>query len=75
MPSPLVAIIIITLVSVFANSSVPTVGDREELPATLPSFSIPEVAFTFETLQIIFPYAIAISFVVLLESFLTANNV
>ena len=74
-PSPLVAIIVITLISVFANSSVPTVGDRGELPATLPSFGIPEVPFTLETLQIIFPYAIAISFVGLLESFLTANVV
>lgn len=74
-PSPLVAIIVVTLISVFANSGVPTVGDRGELPATLPSFGIPQVPFTFETLQIIFPYAIAISFVGLLESFLTANVV
>ena len=74
-PSPLVAIIIITVISVFTNSGVPTVGDRGELPATLPSFGIPQVPFSLETLQIIFPYAIAISFVGLLESFLTANVV
>ena len=74
-PSPLVAIIIITVISVFTNSGVPTVGDRGELPSTLPGFGIPQVPFSFETLQIIFPYAIAISFVGLLESFLTANVV
>lgn len=74
-PSPLVAIIVITVISVFTNSGVPTVGDRGDLPATLPSFGIPQVPFSFETLQIIFPYAIAISFVGLLESFLTANVV
>lgn len=74
-PSPLIAIIVITVISVFTNSGVPTVGDRGELPATLPSFGIPQVPFSFETLQIIFPYAIAISFVGLLESFLTANVV
>ncbi|MDJ0567433.1 MAG: SulP family inorganic anion transporter [Pleurocapsa sp. MO_192.B19] len=74
-PSPLVAIIIITIISVVTNSGVPTVGDRGELPSTLPSFAIPEVPFNFETLQIIFPYAIAISLVGLLESFLTANVV
>ena len=74
-PSPLVAIIVITIISVFTNSGVPTVGDRGELPATFPSFGIPQVPFTWETLQIIFPYAIAISLVGLLESFLTANVV
>lgn len=74
-PSPLVAIIVVTIFSVVTNSGVPTVGDRGELPATLPSFGIPEVPFNFETLQIIFPYAIAISLVGLLESFLTANVV
>ncbi|WP_019506875.1 SulP family inorganic anion transporter [Pleurocapsa sp. PCC 7319] len=74
-PSPLIAIIIITIISVVTNSGVPTVGDRGELPSTLPGFGIPEVPFNFETLQIIFPYAIAISLVGLLESFLTANVV
>lgn len=74
-PSPLVAIIVITIISVATNSGVPTVGDRGELPSTLPAFGIPQVPFTFETLQIILPYAIAISFVGLLESFLTANVV
>ena len=74
-PSPLVAIIVITLFSVFGNSGVPTVGDRGALPNALPSFGIPQVPFNLETLQIIFPYALAISLVGLLESFLTANVV
>lgn len=74
-PSPLVAIVVITILSELTNSVVPTISDRGALPATLPSFGIPQVPFTFETLQIIFPYAIAISFVGLLESFLTANVV
>lgn len=74
-PSPLVAIIVITLFSIFTNSGVPTVGDRGALPDALPSFGIPQVPFNLETLQIIFPYALAISLVGLLESFLTANVV
>ena len=74
-PSPLVAIVVITLTSVFTNSGVPTVGDRGELPSTFPLFAIPQIPFNFETLEIIFPYAIAISLVGLLESFLTANVV
>lgn len=74
-PSPLVAIIVFTLISVMTNSGVPTVGDRGELPATLPFLSLPQVPFDLEMLQTIFPYAIAISLVGLLESFLTANVV
>jgi SulP family sulfate permease len=74
-PSPLVAIIIITLISLATGSEVPTVGDMGELPTALPSFSLPQVPLNFETLQIIFPYAIALSMVGLLESFLTANVV
>jgi SulP family sulfate permease len=54
---------------------VPTVGDRGELPSTLPSLAIPQIPFTFETLQTIFPYAVSIALVGLLESFLTANVV
>ena len=74
-PSPLVAIIIITLFSIFTSSGVPTVGDRGALPDALPAFGIPQVPFSLETLQTIFPYAVAISLVGLLESFLTANVV
>ena len=71
-PSPLVAIIAITLISVLTNSSVATVGDRGELPSTLPLLTIPQIPFDLEMLQTIFPYAIAISLVGLLESFLDA---
>ena len=74
-PSPLVAIVAIAIFSAMTQADVPTVGVRGELPSTLPSFSIPNIPFSWETLQTIFPYAIAISFVGLLESFLTANVV
>ncbi|WP_036485770.1 SulP family inorganic anion transporter [Myxosarcina sp. GI1] len=74
-PSPLVAIVVITIISLAFGTNVPTVGDKGELPATFPNFGIPQVPFNWETLNIIFPYAIAISLVGLLESFLTANVV
>lgn len=74
-PSPLVAIVVITVVSVFTKSGVPTVGDKGQLPDALPSFGIPQVPLNLETLQIIFPYAMAISVVGLIGSFLTANVV
>lgn len=52
-----------------------TVGDLGELPSTLPIFALPQVPLTFETLQIIFPYSVALAAVGLLESLLTAQIV
>ena len=74
-PAPLVAIIVLTLITVFASVAVPTVGDKGDLPESLPSLFIPNVPFTFETLQIIFPFALAMAFVGLLESLMTAKLV
>src|SRR5699024_12462949 len=41
----------------------------------LPSFFIPDVPFTFETLAIIFPFSIALAIIGLLESLLTSTIV
>ena len=46
-----------------APSRVPTVGDKGALPDSLPSLFLPNVPFTLETLQIIFPFALAMAFV------------
>lgn len=72
-PSPLVAIVVLTATSIFAGIDVPTVGDMGELPTTLPLFSLPAVPFNFETIRIIFPYALTLAAVGLLESLLTAS--
>jgi SulP family sulfate permease len=72
-PSPLVAIVLLTAITIGAGWDVPTVGDMGTLPDTLPSLVLPIVPLSFETLQIILPYAFALSFVGLLESFLTAS--
>ncbi|RBP02049.1 SulP family inorganic anion transporter [Rossellomorea aquimaris] len=74
-PSPLVAIVTITVVAVLTNSGVRTVGDMGELTQSLPIFLIPEIPFNFETLQIIFPYSLSIAIVGLVESLLTASIV
>ncbi|AEI66866.1 SulP family inorganic anion transporter [Corallococcus macrosporus] len=71
-PSPLVAIIVMTAVSLFSGASVRTVGDMGALPTALPFFHVPQVPFTLDTLRIIFPYALTLTFVGLLESLLTA---
>ncbi|MGX6443377.1 SulP family inorganic anion transporter [Neobacillus sp. K501] len=74
-PSPLVAIIVITIISVLTGSGVRTIGDMGNLTQTLPIFLIPEIPFNFDTLQIIFPYSLSIAIVGLVESLLTASIV
>ncbi|AFZ43731.1 sulfate transporter [Halothece sp. PCC 7418] len=71
-PSPLVAIIVLTAVSIAFDVDVPTVGDMGELPSTFPIFHFPDVPFNLETLQIIFPVALTLTIVGLLETLLTA---
>ena len=72
-PSPLVAIAGLTGVAVAMNLDLPTVGDMGELPSALPWVALPDVPVSLETLQIIFPYAITLALVGLLESLLTAQ--
>jgi SulP family sulfate permease len=74
-PSPLVALAVMTIAAITLGLDVPTVGDMGELPTAPPVFALPQVPFTFETLQIIFPYSITLAIVGLLASFLTASLV
>ncbi|MGB3735825.1 MAG: SulP family inorganic anion transporter [Ilumatobacter sp.] len=72
-PSPLVAIVVIATGAITMNWKTPNVGDMGELPDTLPFFALPDVPFTLDTLSTIFPYALTLTFVGLLESLLTAQ--
>lgn len=74
-PAPLVAIVVLTLITVLAGITVPTVGDKGELPDSLPALLLPDVPFTLDTLGVIFPFALAMAFVGLLESLMTAKLV
>ncbi|MGN5734779.1 SulP family inorganic anion transporter [Arthrobacter psychrochitiniphilus] len=74
-PAPLVAIVVVTVIAIVATLVVPTVGDKGELPDSVPFLHLPQVPFTWETLQVIFPFALAMAFVGLLESLLTAKLV
>jgi len=74
-PSPLICIIVLSLVAYFMNMDVRKVGDLGNLPSALPSFLLPQVPFSLETLKIIFPFALSLSIVGLLESLLTAQIV
>lgn len=74
-PSPLVAIVVLTAVSVGFGFDIHTVGDMGSLPDALPVFALPNVPFDFHTLSIIFPYSLTLMVVGLLESMMTAQIV
>ncbi|WP_320676922.1 SulP family inorganic anion transporter [Prochlorococcus sp. MIT 1300] len=80
LPSQLVAIAILTIITVSFDINIPTVQSLGELPEGLPSLSLPfgsieqgKVPFNMETLGIILPTALAISLVGLMETFLTQD--
>ncbi|WP_405868303.1 SulP family inorganic anion transporter [Streptomyces sp. NBC_01515] len=74
-PAPLVSIVVLTVITVAAGIAVPTVGDKGDLPSSLPVPGLPDVPFTLETLRIVAPYALAVALVGLMESLMTAKLV
>jgi sulfate permease, SulP family len=74
-PSPLVCIVVLTGISLGTGMGLRTVGDMGELPTTLPSFFLPDIPLTWETLWILLPYSLPLTVVGLLESLLTASIV
>jgi SulP family sulfate permease len=74
-PAPLIAISILTIVTVVWKIAVPTVGDEGALPNALPSLGLPDVPFSWDTLRIVAPYSVTLAAVGLLESLLTSQLV
>jgi SulP family sulfate permease len=74
-PSPLVTIVLLTMVAIWLDLDIRTVGDMGELPDSLPVFLLPEVPLNLATLGIILPYALTLTVVGLLESLMTATIV
>lgn len=74
-PAPLVSIVVLTVITIAAGIAVPTVGDKGELPSSLPVPGLPDVPFTLDTLTTIAPYALAMALVGLMESLMTAKLV
>ncbi|WP_413440735.1 SulP family inorganic anion transporter [Synechococcus sp. MIT S1220] len=76
-PSQLVAIVVLTLISVGFSFDIPTVSSLGTLPNGLPTFSLPfgpaGVPFNLDTLGMVLPTAMAISLVGLMETFLTQD--
>lgn len=74
-PSPLVAIVGLTALSIAMGADVRVVGDMGALPSTLPMFLLPDIPLNLETLMIILPYSATLAVVGLLESLMTATIV
>ena len=74
-PAPLLAIVIVSFIVIGFELSIPRVGDMASIEGGLPLFHIPDVPLAFETLGVIFPYALILAAIGLIESLLTLNLV
>ncbi len=74
-PAPLVGILLVSGIVMALGLDVRSVGDMASIKGGLPDFHIPMVPLTFETLSIIFPYALILAAIGLIESLLTLNLV
>ncbi|MDR9888739.1 SulP family inorganic anion transporter [Pseudenterobacter timonensis] len=74
-PSPLIAIVLLTLFTVTSGQILPTVGDEGSMSGGLPGLTQLLVPLNLQTLSIIWPCALSIAFVGLMESLLTAKLV
>ncbi|OTG94810.1 SulP family inorganic anion transporter [Acinetobacter sp. ANC 3832] len=74
-PSPLICILLLSLIALLIGSDIRTVSDLGHFPDTLPIFLMPDIPLNLETLKIIFPYAITLATVGLLETMMTTTIV
>ena len=74
-PASLTAILVVSAAVLGFGIETKTVGDIATIQGGFPPFHIPDVPFNFETLAVIFPYALIVAGVGLVESLLTLNVV
>ena len=72
-PSPLITVVILTVVAIYSGVNLSTVGDMGTITTTLPTFLLPDIPLNLETLMIILPYSLALAVVGLMESLMTAQ--
>ncbi len=72
-PSTLAGIMVVSFGVTFLNIDTKTVGDLGSIAGGLPSFHLPQVPLNLETFKIIFPYALILAAVGLIETLLTLN--
>ncbi len=74
-PAPLVAILVVSAIVISTGVDTKNVGDIASINGKFPPFHIPSIPFNLETLKTIFPYAVIVAGVGLVESLLTLNLV
>ena len=74
-PAPLIAVVVVTAIVIFGHLSVPNVGGEGSMAPGLPGLTALAVPLDLKTLQIIWPTALSVAFVGLLETLLTAKLV
>jgi SulP family sulfate permease len=74
-PASLVAIIVVFGLVLGLGINTKTVADIASISGGFPPFHVPNIAWTFETLQLVFPYALIMASVGLTEGLLTLNLV
>ncbi|WP_170592235.1 SulP family inorganic anion transporter [Ruegeria arenilitoris] len=74
-PAPLAGIVVVAALVIGIGLDVPRVGDLASIEGGLPKFHIPMVPLTWETFEIILPYAVILAAIGLIESLLTLNLV
>ncbi|SNT69760.1 SulP family inorganic anion transporter [Psychrobacter sp. LV10R520-6] len=74
-PSPLVCIVLVTILAIVFGAEARTISDMGQLPDTLPIFLLPDIPLNIDTLRIILPYSISLAIVGLLESMMTLSIV
>lgn len=72
-PSSLAAIVVVSLIVIFAGIDTKTVGDIASIQGGFPPFNIPSIPFTWDTFMLILPYSAIVAGVGLIESLLTLN--
>ncbi len=72
-PSTLVAVIVVTALTIIFDAPVRTIGDMGSITAALPPFHIPAVPLNLETFLIILPYSVSLALVGLVETLLTSK--
>ena len=74
-PASLAAILVVFGMVTILGLDTKTVGDIASIKGSFPPFHIPSVPLEWETLMIVFPYAMIVAGVGLIESLLTLNIV
>jgi SulP family sulfate permease len=74
-PASLVAIVAVSALVILGGLQTKSVGDIASIAGGLPTFHLPQVPLAWDTLVIVFPYAVIMALVGLTESLLTLTVV